>query len=54
LTIMSAMSRQVTYWALNTICFQHNVRNKSTFIFYTTFSKLIFVNDLKSSTIAMK
>jgi hypothetical protein len=54
LTIMSVMSRQIVYWVLNTICFQHNVRNKSTFIFYTTFSKFIFVNDLKSSTIAMK
>jgi hypothetical protein len=54
LTIISAMSRQIVYWALNTICFQHNVRNRSTFIFYTTFSKFIFVNDLKDSTIAMK
>jgi hypothetical protein len=51
---MSAMSRQVVYWALNTICFQHNVRNRSTFIFYTTFSKFISVSDLESSTIAMK
>jgi hypothetical protein len=39
---------------LNTIYFQHNVWNRSTFIFYTTFSKLIFVNDLKNSTIAIK
>jgi hypothetical protein len=54
LTIMSAMFCHVAYWALNTICFQHNVREKSTFIFYTTFSKLIFVNDLKNSTIAIK
>ncbi len=54
LTIMSVMSRQIVYWVLNTICFQHNVRNRSTFIFYTTFSKFIFVNDLKNSTIAMK
>jgi hypothetical protein len=51
---MSAMLRQVAYWALNTICFQHSVRDRSTFIFYTTFSKFISVNDLKSSTIAMK
>jgi hypothetical protein len=51
---MSAMSRHVAYWVLNTICSQHSVRNKSTFIFYTTFSKLIFVSDLKNSTIAMK
>jgi hypothetical protein len=51
---MRAMSRHVAYWALNTICFQHSVRNRSTFIFYTTFSKLISVSDLKSSTIAMK
>jgi hypothetical protein len=54
LTIMSVMFRQVAYWALNTICSQHNVRNRSTFIFYTTFSKLISVNDLKNSTIAMR
>jgi hypothetical protein len=54
LTIMSAMFRHVAYWALNTICFQHNVRNRSTFIFYTTFSKSISVSDLESSTIAMK
>jgi hypothetical protein len=48
------MLRQVAYWTLNTICSQHNVRNRSTFIFYTTFSKSISVNDLKNSTIAMK
>jgi hypothetical protein len=51
---MSAMSRHVAYWALSKICFQHNVRNKSTFIFYTTFSKFISVNDLEDSAIAMK
>jgi hypothetical protein len=51
---MSVMSRQVAYWALNTICSQHSVRNRSIFIFYTTFSKFIFVNNLKSSTIAMR
>ncbi len=54
LTIMSAMSRQIVFWVLNTICSQHNVRNRSTFIFYTTFLKLISVNDLEDSTIAMK
>ncbi len=54
LTIMSAMLRQVAYWALNIVCSQHSVRNRSTFIFYTTFSKLISVSDLKSSTIAMR
>ncbi len=54
LTIMSAMSRHVAYLALNTICFQHSVQDRSTFIFYTTFSKLISVNDLESSTIAMR
>jgi hypothetical protein len=51
---MSAMSRQIVFWVLNTICSQHNVRNRSTFIFYTTFLKLISVNDLEDSTIAMK
>jgi hypothetical protein len=45
---------QIIFWALNNACFQHNIRKKSTFIFYTTFSKLIFVSDLKDSTIAMK
>jgi hypothetical protein len=54
LTIISVMFRQLAYWTLNTICFQHSVRDKSTFIFYTTFSKFISVNDLKNSTIAMK
>jgi hypothetical protein len=54
LTIMNAMFRQVVYWVLNTICFQHSVRNESTFIFYTTFSKFISVNDLKNSMIAMR
>jgi hypothetical protein len=54
LTIMSVMSRHVMYWISNTICFQHNVRNKSTFIFYTIFSKFISVSDLKNSTIAMR
>jgi hypothetical protein len=51
---MSAMLRQAAYWALNTICSQHSVRNRSTFIFYTTFSKLISVSDLKDSAIAMR
>ncbi len=54
LTIMNAMFRQIAYWILNTIWFQYNVRNRSTFIFYTMFSKFISVNDLKNSTIAMK
>jgi hypothetical protein len=51
---MSAMLRQVAYWALNTICFQHSVRDRSTFIFYTTFSKFISVSDLENSAIAMR
>jgi hypothetical protein len=51
---MSAMSRHVAYWALNTICSQHSVRNRSTFIFYTTFSKFLSVSDLRNSTIAMR
>ncbi len=46
LTIMSAMFCQIVYWALNTICFQHNVRDRSTFNFYTTFSKLIIIKFL--------
>jgi hypothetical protein len=43
---MSAMFCQIVYWALNTICFQHNVRDRSTFNFYTTFSKLIIIKFL--------
>jgi hypothetical protein len=54
LTIINAMLRQIAYWTLNTICFQHSVRDRSTFIFYTTFSKFISVSDLEDSTIAMK
>ncbi len=54
LTVMSAMPRHAAYWALDTTCFQHNVRNRSAFIFYTTFSKFISVSDLESSTIAMR
>jgi hypothetical protein len=51
---MSVMLAQIIFWALNSACFQHSIREKTTFIFYTTFSKFIFVNDLKDSTIAMK
>jgi hypothetical protein len=51
---MSVMLAQIIFWALNSACSQHNIREKSTFIFYTTFSKLISVSDLKKSTIAMK
>jgi hypothetical protein len=54
LSTMSVMFAQIIFWALNNACFQHNIREKSTFIFYTTFSKFISVNDLKNSTIAMK
>jgi hypothetical protein len=54
LSTMSVMLAQIIFWALNNACSQHSIREKSTFIFYTTFSKFISVNDLESSTIAMK
>ncbi len=54
LSTMSVMFSQIIFWVKNNACFQHSIREKTTFIFYTTFSKLISVNDLKSSTIAMK
>jgi hypothetical protein len=54
LSTINVMFAQIIFWILNNACFQHNIREKSTFIFYTTFLKLIFVNDLKNSTIAMK
>jgi hypothetical protein len=54
LSTMSVMFAQIIFWALNNACFQHSIREKSTFILYTTFSKLISVSDLENSTIAMK
>jgi hypothetical protein len=54
LSTMNVMFFQIIFWVLNNACFQLNIRDKSTFIFYTTFSKFISVNDLKNSTIAMK
>jgi hypothetical protein len=54
LSTMNVMFAQIIFWILNNTCFQHSIREKSTFIFYTTFSKFISVNDLKNSTIAMK
>jgi hypothetical protein len=48
------MLAQIIFWALNNACSQHNIREKTTFIFYTTFSKFIFINDLKNLTIAIK
>jgi hypothetical protein len=54
LSTMNVMFAQIIFWALNNACFQHSIRKKSTFIFYTTFSKFISVNDLKNLTIAMK
>jgi hypothetical protein len=54
LSTMNIMFVHIIFWVLNNACSQHNIRKKSTFIFYTTFSKSISVNDLKDSTIAMK
>ncbi len=44
------MSREIAYWILNTIYFQHNIRDRSTFISYTFFSKLVRINDFNEST----
>ncbi len=54
LSTMSVMFAHIIFWILNNACFQHSIREKTTFIFYTTFSKLISVSDLKDSTIAMR
>ncbi len=54
LSTISVMLAQIIFWVLNNACSQHSIREKSTFIFYTTFSKLISVNDLEDSTIAMR
>ncbi len=54
LSTMNVMLAHIIFWILNNACFQHNIRKKSMFIFYTTFSKSISVNDLKNSTIAIK
>jgi hypothetical protein len=47
---MSVMSREIAHWALNTTCFQHNIRDRSIFISYTFFSKFVRMNDLDEST----
>ncbi len=54
LSTMSVMFAQIIFWILNSACSQHNIREKSTFIFYTTFSKLISVSDLEDSATAMR
>jgi hypothetical protein len=54
LSTMNIMFAQIIFWTFDNACFQHNIREKSTFIFYTTFSKFIFVSDLRDSTIAMR
>jgi hypothetical protein len=54
LSTMNIMFAQIIFWTFDSACFQHSIREKSTFIFYTTFSKFISVSDLKSSTIAMR
>jgi hypothetical protein len=54
LSTMNVMFAQIIFWVLNNACSQHSIRKKSTFIFYTTFSKFISVSNLRSSTIAMK
>jgi hypothetical protein len=48
--IMNVMSREIIHWVLNTICFQHNIRDWSTFISYTFLSKFVRINDLDEST----
>jgi hypothetical protein len=46
---MSVMSCEIAHWVLNTICFQHNIRNRSIFISYTLFSKFVRMNDFNES-----
>jgi hypothetical protein len=54
LSTMNVMLAQTIFWILNNVCFQHNIRKKSTFISYTTFNKLISINDLEKSIYVMK
>jgi hypothetical protein len=54
LSTMSVMFAQIIFWVFDNACFQHNIREKSTFILYTTFNKFISINDLEKSTYVMK
>jgi hypothetical protein len=54
LSTMNVMLAQIIFWALNNACFQHSIREKSTFISYTIFNKSISVNDLEESTYVMR
>jgi hypothetical protein len=54
ISTMNVMLAQIIFWVLNNACFQHSIRKKSTFISYTTFNKLISINDLERSVYVMK
>jgi hypothetical protein len=54
LSTMSVMFAQTIFWILNSACFQHNIRKKSTFISYTTFNKFISISDLEKSAYVMR
>ncbi len=53
LSTMSVMLAQIIFWALNSACSQHSIREKSTFISYTVFNKSISVSDLEESVYVM-
>ncbi len=54
LSTMNVMFVQTIFWILNNACSQHNIREKSTFILYTTFNKFISINDLEKSIHVIK
>jgi hypothetical protein len=54
LSTMNVMLAQIIFWILNNACFQHSIREKSTFISYTIFNKSISINDFEESTYVMK
>ncbi len=53
LSAMSAMPAHTTFWALDSACSQHSIREKSAFTSYTAFSKPIPVSGLGGSAAAM-
>jgi hypothetical protein len=54
LSTMNVMFAQIIFWVLNNACFQHNIREKSTFISYMIFNKSISINDLEKSIYVMR
>ncbi len=54
LSTMNVMSTQIIFWVLNNACFQHSIREKSTFISYTIFNKSISISDFERSAYVMR